>query len=268
MIQKVGVQLQNSQYVQKVGSHSNAVYFSASNIAKDSVSFKGLGSDFRTALLNPLEKIKSKIPHNVIVVSGPSGAGKDTIINAVKAADTYSKSAVSYTTRAIRPGEVDGQNYYFVSQEVFDKMDANGEIFQQLRLNGKCYGGTMAEIDSKRKGGNVIMNMSAEEAYKIKEKYGKDSVLLFIAPPNFEELEKRLIKRGTETLEAIKKRLEYGKQQMECAPSFDKVIVNDKLDVAIQDANKYIKKCRKFSVKVIDGLISFVNQIGKSDKVN
>lgn len=268
MVQKVGVKLQSSQYVPQVGKHTIPVYIPIRNITKDSVSFKGLGSDFKSALIKPLEKIKSKIPHNVIVVSGPSGAGKDTIINAIKASDPYSKSAVSYTTRAIRPGEVEGKNYYFVSQEAFDKMNTNGEIFQQVKLNGNSYGGTTTEIDSKRKGGDVFLNMSAEEAYKIKDKYGKDSVLIFVAPPSFEELERRLVKRGTETLEAIQKRLAYGKQQMECASSFDKVIINDKLEVAIQDAKNYLKKCRKLSVKMVDNLMEFLKQNAKTDKSN
>lgn len=210
--------------------------------------------------LDTLKNIKSHIPHNVIVVSGPSGVGKDTIIGELKKKSPGIKSVVSYTTRAPRPGEVDGIDYHYINHEAFDKMDRKREFFQQLRMNGNGYGMTTSEVHEKRIGEDVVINISSETAHIVREKYGKKSVLLFINAPSMEEIKKRLIKRGSDAPETIEKRLAYGRQQLEHTQDFDKVIMNDKLDVAVKEAFEYIKNRHSRVIKFLDAGIAFLTK--------
>lgn len=252
---------------QSVAYYSNNQLFPVHN--SNNIAFKGLKiNNLRTNIISRLEGIKSKVLHKVVVVSGPSGVGKDTIISAVQKVDKASKKAVSYTTRPMRPSEVDGRDYYFISKEQFEIMDKEGKFFNQLNLNEKRYGGTVDELEAKRKGGNVFLNMSAEEAHKVKDIYGKDAILIFVKPPSIEELESRLIKRGTESIEEIKKRVNYGRQQIECASAFDKIIINSNLETAIGETMGYIKKRRSLVVKFLDTLIFFYKGDNKLKKLN
>lgn len=260
--------IQNNSYTINVRRNNYSINASNFNytpvypIHYDKIAFNGLGNKLRKGLIKSLEGLKSKIRHKVIVISGPSGVGKDTIISAVQSADPNCRKAISYTTRSMRAGEIEGRNYYFITQEQFDRMNSEGKFFNQLSLNGKSYGGTVEELELKRKGGNVFLNMSAEEAYKVKDIYGNNSVLIFIKPPSLEELERRLVTRGTESLEEIRKRVEYGRQQIECADSFDTSIVNDTLNMAIAETTAYIKERRSVPVKIVD----FFLELFKKDK--
>lgn len=267
MIQKVDVNLHNSQQVLKVRKNTNPVYHTPTNKIEENIAFKGLRSDIQAGLLKSLEKIKSRIPHNVIVVSGPSGVGKDAIIKAFKQLDPYSKKVVAYTTRAMRTGESEGIDYHYISKNLFDEMNSKGEFFNPL-VKGDCYGTTIKEVNSKRMGGTVFINMSADQAYKVKNIWKKDAVSIFIKPPSMEELKNRLINRGTETPEKIKKRFNDAKAEMTYCISFDKIIINDKLEDAVKETMKYIKKRSKFTVKLIDSLIALVKQNGKTNKIN
>lgn len=226
--------------------------------ATDKIAFKSLNNRLNIGALSLLKGIKSKLRHKVIVISGPSGVGKDTIIAEVQKLDRNSRKAVSYTTRTMRNGEINGNNYYFITQEQFDRMNSEGKFFNQLNLNGKSYGGTVEELELKRKGGNVFLNMSAEEAHKVKNIYGNNSVLIFIKPPSIEELERRLLIRGTESIEEIKKRIEYGRQQIEHADSFDISIINDDLNTAIGRTMAHIKEKRSIGVKIVDFFLDFL----------
>jgi len=276
MISEINLKVQTPSNAITLQKNKNYNVVSLSNYNKDTVSFTGkkngsensfqkttnflnaLTTKFNSGCINVMERIKGKISHNVIVVSGPSGVGKDTIIDRLKTKNPKLKTMVSYTTRDPRPGEVDGVNYNYISQKKFDEMDKKGEFFQQLRMNGKCYGGTLADINSGRKSEDIIVNISSEEAYKIKNVYGKKSVLLFITAPSMEVIRQRLIKRGTETEEAIEKRLAYGNQQLEHIKDFDKVIINNNLDDAVEETFKYVESRHSKPVKIIDSLIKFL----------
>ena len=259
MISRIQVKFQNSQYISQP-KRTEVSFTPKINVSQDCLSFKGASKSFRSIPIKFFERIKSRIPHSVVVISGPSGVGKDTVIAGIKNLDPNVKTSVSYTTRAMRPGEIHGENYYYISQDTFDKMNAKGEFFNQLSLNGNSYGGTLAELNSKRKGNIVFLNISSEEAYKAKDKYGKKAILIFLKPPSMSELENRLIKRGTETKEEIIKRLAYGKQQMECATVFDKIIVNDNLKTCVQETMSCIKERSSLAIKAVDSILEFLKK--------
>ena len=257
MISKINVNYKYNQYVPQITTPVNPVFINPINSTQNNVSFTGATSSLKSASLKFLGKVKARLNHSVVVISGPSGVGKDTVIGKAQKINPNARVSVSYTTRVIRQGEVEGVNYYYVSREVFDQMEARGEFFNQLRLNDKAYGGSIAEIRQKRKGDIVFLNISSEEASKVKQKFGKNAVLVFLEAPSFEELERRLVKRGTESLEEIKKRLIYGRQQMENASTFDKVFVNEDSTTCAQEVMAYINSRRSLPVKIVDGLIEF-----------
>lgn len=265
MIFPVSIGIKNYSNLVQAQKIQNTNLVSLPRVNSDSVSFSGnsetKSSLFETVIkksIGVLENIKSRIPQNVIAISGPSGVGKDTMIDAIKKLDPSIESVLSYYTRQPRPGEIHGVTCYFIPQKQFDEMSSRSEFLQQLSLNGKSYGGTIAEVDMKSKGHDTFYNLSSETAHVIRERYGKKAVLIFINEPSREETRRRLIKRGTETAETIEKRMAYGVQQMEHMGEFDKVIVNDNLDVAVKEAYEYIKSRRSTLVKTINSTISFL----------
>jgi len=247
------IPIQNRQFNQKSG------FTNLAQLNKDTVSFRGKTPD-NTSLLQRVDRLralKSKTSHKVVVISGPSGVGKDTIIEALRKKGYELQTTVSYTTRKPRSGEIDGVHYHFISQDQYDAMEKNGEFFETNRLkNGTCYGGTPAETELKRMGHDVVLNISADAAPKIKGKFGKDAVLIYIDAPSEDEVIRRLINRGTETAESLAVRLEYNKEQAKYIGSFDKVIINDKLDLAVKKTLQYLKSRQSDVVKNIDSKIA------------
>lgn len=263
MISKINANIQAYTGITQAQKIQNSNYITSARLNNDTVSFTGndnkkVGFFGKLAQksVNILKKLKSRIAHNVVVISGPSGVGKDTIIEELRKTGYELQSTISYTTRAPRPGEVNGVHYHFITQQQFEEMDKKGLFFEQMKLgNGSRYGGTVGEINEKRMGHDVIKNISAEEASKIKNKFGKKAVLLFIKAPSMDEVEKRLIARGTETAESIKTRIAYGHQQMEEISKFDKVITNDKLDVAVKEVFEYLNGRQRGIVKITNSVI-------------
>lgn len=268
MISGISTRVQNYPYIGQHSKNQNYQVEKALKLNRDTITFTGekkynLDSFISTPskkALEVLKRIKSRIPHNVIVISGPSGVGKDTIIAELKKKNSGLKTVVSYTTRAMRQGEAEGVDYRYIDHKTFEEMDQRGEFFQQLKLNGNRYGGTTADIHSQRVGEDVIINISSETAPAIKNKYGKKSVLLFIKAPSMEEIKRRLIKRGSDSAEVIETRLEYGRQQLIHTAAFDKIIMNDKLDVAADEAFKYINKRHSKLIKVVNSMINFLSK--------
>lgn len=169
----------------------------------------------------------------LFVISGSSGVGKGTLIKEFLKRNPDFKLSVSCTTRSPREGEVDGENYFFLSKDEFRACIDRGEFLEWAEFSGNMYGTKRPYVDEKlAQGKNLILEIDTQGALKVKEVM-PDAKLIFILPPSFEELEARLRGRHTETEEAIQKRLESTKMEMENSKLFDYQIVNDELEKAV-----------------------------------
>lgn len=199
------------------------------------------GVAFGTIIKNNLPKVL-KVGEDgiqdrfVCVVSGPSGVGKDTIINEFEKVHNFFKRVVTCTTRKPRPGEVDGVNYHFLKPDEFRNGIENDEFAEYVNVySDKFYGTRTKDIDSALASGkNVIMAIDVDGAMKVKQGR-KDVVTLFIAPPSMEELASRLIKRGTETMEAITERLAKSSYELSFKDKYDVIIQNDDFHKSVDE---------------------------------
>ena len=171
----------------------------------------------------------------VLVVSGPSGVGKSTLVRGLLREVEGLWLSVSATTRPPRPGEVHGRDYFFVSEEEFLRMIEREELLEWALVFGRYrYGTPKAPVLKKLKEGyDVVLEVDVQGGLKVKEALGPRAVLVFIAPPSREELLRRLRKRGTESGEELEKRLETAGWELERAKEYDYLIVNDVLEEAL-----------------------------------
>ncbi|ADU74009.1 guanylate kinase [Acetivibrio thermocellus AD2] len=178
----------------------------------------------------------------LVVVSGPSGAGKGTLLNLLKdSGDDNIRFSVSATTRAPRVGEVDGVNYFFKTKEEFMLMIENDELFEWVEYCDNFYGTPKKYIEDTIKGGyDCLLEIEVEGAAKVMKAY-PECVSVFILPPSFEELRRRIEKRGTEDVEVVNKRLERAKKEIAYASNYDYIIVNDNLKDAVEGLRSIIK---------------------------
>ncbi len=174
----------------------------------------------------------------LFVVSGPSGVGKGTIIkNALERLsgrdDIQVALSVSVTTRAPRPGEIDGVHYHFISREQFFELLEKGELLEYTKYAGNYYGTPVKEVEDRvRRGVHVLLDIETAGAMEVKKNWPQ-AVLCFILPPSMEELERRLRARGTETEESIARRLEIAENERAKAHLYDYQILNDTLEEAV-----------------------------------
>ena len=169
------------------------------------------------------------------VFTGPSGTGKGTILGRVLAQDKKVFLSVSATTRAPREGERDGVHYYFLSREAFEEKIAQHAFLEHAQYVGNYYGTLEAPVNAQlEKGNDVVLEIEVQGAMQIHEKR-PDAVMVFVAPPSMEELERRLCGRGTESEDKIRGRMETAEREMTFADRFDYIIVNDDLDKAVRD---------------------------------
>lgn len=170
----------------------------------------------------------------LFVISGSSGVGKGTVIKEFLKRNSDFKLSVSCTTRAPREGEVQGENYFFLTREEFEFCIEKGEFLEWAEFSGNMYGTKRPYVDEKLAlGKNLILEIDTQGALNVK-KIMPNAVLIFILPPSFEELEARLRGRHTETEEAIQKRLQFTKLEMENSKSFDYQVVNDSVEKAVK----------------------------------
>lgn len=173
----------------------------------------------------------------LIVISGFSGVGKSTVIGHMFQAMPNLRFSVSCTSRKPRPGEKDGVDYYFVSEDEFAKRVANDEFLEYTRTFTNYYGTLKREVDRLLKDGyDILLDINSVGAMNIKKVY-PDCVTVFINPPSIDELKKRLVGRGTETPESLKKRLDEIEFESKSIPYYDFVVVND---VAKDCSNKIV----------------------------
>lgn len=177
----------------------------------------------------------------LLVISGPSGAGKSTVV--FKAIEGRSDVcfSTSVTTRAPRPGEVDGREYFFIDFKRFHEMVENDELLEHAEYVTNCYGTPRAYVEQRlNEGMNVVLDIEVLGARQVKKKM-PGAVLIFIAPPSLIELERRLRGRGTDTEEAILGRLTRARQEYQEADFYDYLIVNDDVEKAAKQLGAIIE---------------------------
>ncbi len=165
----------------------------------------------------------------LFVISGASGVGKSTVLAKVMKARQDLQFSVSATTRQPRPGEVDGKSYYFVTQQQFEQMIAEGAFVEYDRHMANYYGTPERQLDEKLICGSVILDIEPVGAGNVRKKR-PDATLIFIAPPSLEELERRLRGRGDTPDDQIHLRLDRAKWEMDQSKWYDYVVVNDQVD--------------------------------------
>lgn len=183
---------------------------------------------------------------NLFVLTGPSGTGKGTVLSEVRKEKADLFVSISATTRAPRPGEEDGVSYYFLTKEDFQKKIEQGAFLEHAEYVGNCYGTLEAPVDEKlAKGLDVLLEIEVQGAMKVQEKR-PDAIMIFVAPPSFEELARRLRGRGTETEEKVEKRLQTAKTELRYADRFDYIVVNGELEQAKKElcAIMLAERCR------------------------
>ena len=192
----------------------------------------------------------------LIILSGPSGAGKSTVVfKAIQNRDDFCFST-SVTTRKPRPGEVDGREYFFIDREKFDEMVSNGELLEYAQYVTNCYGTPRSYVEEKlAEGKNVILDIEIQGARQVHDKI-PEAITIFIMPPSLEELRQRLVKRGTDSADAINARIARAEQEVQEADFYTYLIVNDQIEKAAMEFNAIItaENCR-YNQELVKALI-------------
>ena len=192
-----------------------------------------VGNIFATISVN--KRNKQITMNKIVIISAPSGSGKSTLIGKLmEIKELKLEFSVSATTRAPRGQEVDGKDYYFLTVDDFQKRIAADQFVEYEQVyEGRYYGTLRSELERIfAKGNNIIFDVDVEGGINLKKKFGDDAISVFIQPPSVEELRRRLIGRGTDSIEEIDKRVAKAAQEMQRAPMFDHVVVNDDLETA------------------------------------
>lgn len=179
------------------------------------------------------KKVKTMAKGLLIVISGPSGVGKGTVIKKfVDDPELKLAFSVSMTTRGKRAGEVDGENYHFVTKEEFERARENGELLECAEFVGNWYGTPLSEVERLRnEGRNVLLEIEVNGCRQVRSKV-PDALTIFIVPPDMNELEKRIRGRATEPEEIVQERLAKAQKEMEMIDQYKYVICNDDADLA------------------------------------
>ena len=199
----------------------------------------------------------------LLVISGFSGAGKGTVVNRLREKyDEYALS-ISMTSRAPRPGDVEGVNYFFVTREKFEKTIAENGLLEYAEYCGNYYGTPRAFVEEQLNAGkNVILEIEIQGATNIKKAF-PESLLIFITPPSATELERRLKGRGTETDDVIAKRLKRAFEESDGMDTYDYIVVNDDLEECVDEVHRIIDLARRQPLR----MKSFIEEMKEQLKV-
>ncbi len=176
----------------------------------------------------------------LLVISGFSGAGKGTIVKGILEKKKGYELSISATTRNPRDGEVDGQSYYFISNEEFEAMIENGDFLEWAKFVNNYYGTPKEFVFEQLKTGkNIILEIELQGAMKVREQY-PGAVMVFVVPPSIKELKHRLVTRGTESMDVIMKRLKRAEEEMTYIKEYDYIVENDNLDECIETVHSIV----------------------------
>ena len=181
----------------------------------------------------------------LIVISGPSGVGKDTLIKRLLELDPNLRYSTSYTTRRPRPGEVDGVNYLFVSRDEFERLIKEGAFLEHATYDGNLYGTPIAQLDAVRAAGHdIVLKIDVQGAEQVRKR-APDALRIFLAPPSMDELLRRRTERHSENERDQAARQAIADREMELASHFDHVVVNDDLERAVGEVLAIIQQARQ-----------------------
>ena len=176
----------------------------------------------------------------LLIISGPSGSGKGTIVERLVEDSGYSVS-ISATTRNPRPNEIDGVHYFFKSVEKFEEMLEKGELLEHAVFCDNYYGTPKKYVEEQlEEGKNIILEIEVQGALQVKKKY-EDAVLIFTMPPSLTELRRRIEYRGTEDKATIDKRIKRAEEELEYLPKYDYLVINDTVEQAVEDIDCIVK---------------------------
>lgn len=203
----------------------------------------------------------------LIVFSGPSGVGKGTVRQEIfSTPDHKFEYSVSMTTRAQRPGEVDGKDYFFRSREEFEELIRNGQMLEYAEYVGNYYGTPLTYVnETLDKGVDVFLEIEVQGALQVKKKV-PDAVFIFLTPPDLNELQERLVGRGTDSEEVIAQRIERAREEIALMSEYDYAIVNDEVPLAAERIKRVIE-AEHFRVdRVIGRYRNMISEKKLSDK--
>ena len=203
----------------------------------------------------------------LIVFSGPSGVGKGTVRQEIFSTPAHKfEYSVSMTTRAQRPGEVDGKDYFFRSREEFEELIRNGQMLEYAEYVGNYYGTPLTYVnETLDKGIDVFLEIEVQGALQVKKKV-PDAVFIFLTPPDLNELQERLVGRGTDSEEVIAKRIERAREEIALMSEYDYAIVNDEVPLAAERVKRVIE-AEHFRVdRVIGRYRNMISEKKLSDK--
>ena len=203
----------------------------------------------------------------LIVFSGPSGVGKGTVRQEIfSTPDHKFEYSVSMTTRAQRPGEVDGKDYFFRSREEFEELIRNGQMLEYAEYVGNYYGTPLTYVnETLDKGIDVFLEIEVQGALQVKKKV-PDAVFIFLTPPDLNELEERLVGRGTDSEEVIAQRIERAREEIALMSEYDYAIANDEVPLAAERVKRVIE-AEHFRVdRVIGRYRNMISEKKLSDK--
>ncbi|MEO6563396.1 MAG: guanylate kinase [Nitrosospira sp.] len=202
-------------------------------------------------------------PGNLFIISAPSGAGKTSLVKALLKTGIDLRLSISYTSRPARPEEVDGRDYRFVSREMFEQRRERGEFLESAQLYGNFYGTSQKWINETiASGHDILLEIDSQGAHQVRRVFPK-VVGIFVLPPSLEVLEMRLRLRGQDSSEAITRRLAAAREEMGHVDEYDYVIINEKLDKALQDLACIVHAERLRMTKQIARHHDLVTQLGK-----
>lgn len=182
-----------------------------------------------------------------IVVSAPSGSGKSTVLRRVLRELGEIRFSVSHTTRPPRPGETDGVEYHFVSREAFETLRKERRLLEWAEVHGHFYGTTSAEYErAQAEGVDLLLDLDVQGAAQVRLKL-PDAVTVFILPPSYADLERRLRGRGQDDDATIRRRLEAAREEMEVFTTYDHILINDDLEGCVEDLKSVIRAARRRS---------------------